>query len=157
MQHIFFTTDIQNIKQTGNMTDIKIKHYTENIHYEMEQTVRLMKKMTLQIFQKLGFDISPDEGMISEDEGKGKFGPYKQSQRKEIYEAYAKHMLSIGKAYPCFASAEELDEMRAKQEAAKVRPGYYGIWAKYRNLPVDEAAEKILTVKDAIDYLSKNA
>jgi len=61
MQHIFFTTDIQNIKQTGNMTDIKIKHYTENIHYEMEQTVRLMKKMTLQIFQKLGFDISPDE------------------------------------------------------------------------------------------------
>ena len=89
------------------------------------------------------FDISPDEGMISENEGKGNYGPYKQSQRKEIYEAYAKYMLSIGKAYPCFATPEELDEMRAKQEAAKVRPGYYGVWAKYRNLSVEEAAQRI--------------
>ena len=89
------------------------------------------------------FDISPDEGMISETEGKGIYGPYKQSLRKEIYEAYAKYMISIGKAYPCFATAEELDEMRAKQEAAKVRPGYYDVWAKYRNLSVEEAAEKI--------------
>ena len=89
------------------------------------------------------FDISPDEGMISEDEGKGNYGPYKQSQRKEIYEAYAKYMLSIGKAYPCFATPEELDEMRAKQEAAKVRPGYYGVWAKYRNLSIEEAAQRI--------------
>ena len=89
------------------------------------------------------FDIIPDEGMISETEGKGDYGPYKQSQRKEIYEAYAKYMISIGKAYPCFATEEELNEMRAKQEAAKVRPGYYGVWAKYRNLTVEEAAEKI--------------
>ena len=96
------------------------------------------------------FDIIPDEGMISEIEGKGNYGPYKQSDRKEIYEAYAKHMLSIGKAYPCFATAEELEEMRAKQEAAKVRPGYYGIWAKYRNLSVEEAAEKI---KAGVPYI----
>lgn len=89
------------------------------------------------------FNIEPDEGMVSEDEGKGNYGPYKQSLRKEIYQAYAKYMLSIGKAYPCFATAEELDEMRAKQEAAKVRPGYYGVWAKYRNLSIEEAAEKI--------------
>ena len=89
------------------------------------------------------FDIIPDEGMISETEGKGVYGPYKQSDRKDIYQAYAKYMISIGKAYPCFATAEELDEMRGKQEAAKVRPGYYGVWAKYRNLSVEEAAEKI--------------
>lgn len=89
------------------------------------------------------FDIIPDEGMVSETEGKGNYGPYKQSDRKEIYEAYAKHMLSMGKAYPCFATQEELDEMRAKQEAAKVRPGYYGVWAKYRNLSIEEAAERI--------------
>ena len=89
------------------------------------------------------FDIIPDEGMTSETEGKGEYGPYKQSERKEIYEAYAKYMISIGKAYPCFATEEELNEMRAKQEAAKVRPGYYGVWAKYRNLTVEEAAEKI--------------
>lgn len=42
-----------------------------------------------------------------------------------------------------FATPEELDEMRKKQEAAKIRPGYYGVWATYRNLSVEEAAEKI--------------
>ena len=89
------------------------------------------------------FDMKPDEGQISDTEEIGNYGPYKQSNRKEIYEAYAKHMISIGKAYPCFATTEELDEMRAKQEAAKVRPGYYGVWAKYRNLSIEEAVEKI--------------
>ena len=89
------------------------------------------------------FDIEFHEGMINETEEKGSYGPYKQSARKDIYQAYAKYLLEQGKAYPCFASAEELDEMRAKQEAAKIRPGYYGVWAKYRNLSVEEAAEKI--------------
>ena len=89
------------------------------------------------------FDMAPDEGMISDTEELGNYGPYKQSLRKDIYEAYAKYMIEQGKAYPCFATPEELEEMRAKQEAAKIRPGYYGVWAKYRNLPVDEAIEKI--------------
>ncbi len=89
------------------------------------------------------FDIEFDEGMINETEEKGSYGPYKQSARKDIYQAYAKYLLEQGKAYPCFASAEELEEMRAKQEAAKIRPGYYGVWAKYRNLSLEEAAEKI--------------
>lgn len=89
------------------------------------------------------FNINLDEGMINEDEWIGEYGPYKQSLRKEIYESYAKYLIEQGKAYPCFATPEELDEMRTKQEAAKVRPGYYGVWAKYRDLPIDEAADKI--------------
>jgi len=89
------------------------------------------------------FDVMPDEYMINEGEWEGNYGPYKQSLRKDIYESYAKYFIEQGKAYPCFATPEELDEMRAKQEAAKVRPGYYGVWAKYRDLPIDEAAEKI--------------
>ena len=89
------------------------------------------------------FDIIPDEGMISEDEWKGNYGPYKQSLRKEIYESYAKYMIERGKAYPCFCTSEELEEMRVKQENAKIRPGYYGVWAKCRNLSLDEMAEKI--------------
>ena len=89
------------------------------------------------------FDMAPDEGMISDNNEIGEYGPYKQSLRKDIYQAYAKYMLEQGKAYPCFATSEELDEMRAKQETAKVRTGYYGVWAKYRNLSLDEAAEKI--------------
>ena len=89
------------------------------------------------------FDMAPDEGMISDTEEIGKYGPYKQSLRKDIYQAYAKYMLEQGKAYPSFETQEELDDMRAKQEAAKVRTGYYGVWAKYRNLSLEEAADKI--------------
>ena len=89
------------------------------------------------------FDILPDEGMVTETEEKGNYGPYKQSLRKDIYQAYAKYLLEQGKAYPCFCSSEEVDEIRQKQEAAKIRPGYYGVWAKCRNLTVEEAAEKI--------------
>ena len=89
------------------------------------------------------FDISPDEGMISETEEKGNYGPYKQSKRKEIYKAYAKYLIEQGKAYPSFETPEELEEIRTKQEKAKVRTGYYGVWAKCRNLTLDEMAEKI--------------
>ena len=97
-----------------------------------------------QIIESLrNFDIEPDEGMISETEFKGFYGPYRQSLRKDIYQAYAKHLLEQGKAYPCFCSLQELDEIRKKQETAKVRTGYYGVWAKCRNLSVEEMAEKI--------------
>ena len=89
------------------------------------------------------FGIDPDEGMISETEGKGNYGPYRQSMRKEIYQSYAKYLIEQGKAYPCFCTPEELEEMREKQEAAKIRPGYYGVWAKCRNITVEEAIEKI--------------
>ena len=89
------------------------------------------------------FDMAPDEGMISDTEEIGNYGPYKQSLRKEIYQAYAKYLLEQGKAYPCFCTPDDLEEIRNKQEAAKLRTGYYGVWAKCRNLSVEEMAEKI--------------
>ena len=99
-------------------------------------------------FKNFGF--KPDEGMTSETESIGNYGPYKQSQRKEIYQAYAKYLIEQGKAYPCFCTPEEDEERRAKQEAAKVRPGYYGVWAKCRNVTVEEAIERI---KDGEKYI----
>ena len=89
------------------------------------------------------FDMAPDEGMISDTEEIGDYGPFKQSLRKEIYQAYAKYMIEQGKAYPCFCTPEDGEEIRQKQEVAKIRPGYYGVWAKCRNLTVEEMAEKI--------------
>jgi len=89
------------------------------------------------------FDMAPHEGMISDTEEIGNYGPFKQSLRKEIYQAYAKYMIEQGKAYPCFCTPEDGEEMHKKQEAAKIRPGYYGVWAKCRNLTVEEMAEKI--------------
>ena len=91
------------------------------------------------------FDMAPDEGMISDTEEIGNYGPYKQSLRKDIYQAYAKYMIEQGKAYPCFCTPEDGEKIRKKQEVAKVRPGYYGVWAKCRNLSVEEMAEKIKT------------
>ena len=89
------------------------------------------------------FGIVPDEGMVSEIEGKGNYGPYRQSQRKEIYQSYAKYLISQGKAYPCFCTPEDVEEIRNKQEVAKIRPGYYGVWAKCRNVTVEEAIKRI--------------
>ena len=96
------------------------------------------------------FDMAPDEGMITDTEEIGNYGPFKQSLRKEIYQAYAKYLLEQGKAYPCFCTPEDGEEIRQKQESAKIRPGYYGVWAKCRNLTVEEAAEKI---KNGEDYI----
>ena len=91
----------------------------------------------------IDFDMAPDEGMISDTEEIGNYGPFKQSLRKEIYQSYAKYMIEQGKAYPCFCTPEDGEELRQKQEAAKIRPGYYGVWAKCRNNTVEEMAEKI--------------
>lgn len=102
------------------------------------------------------FGFVPDEGMISEDEGKGNYGPYKQSQRKEIYHSFAKYLIEQGKAYPCFATPEEIEEIRKKQEIAGLRTGFYGVWAKYRNLTVDEAIQKIKNGESYVIRLRSN-
>ena len=73
----------------------------------------------------------------------GNYGPYVQSERKKIYHSYIKYLLKIGRAYPCFCTKDELENLRIKQEKSKIRPGYYGRFAKCRNLSYDEMYEKI--------------
>lgn len=85
------------------------------------------------------FGITIDEGFISGSEQKGEYGPYKQSDRAEIYQTYAKELIRKGLAYPCFCTAEELDEVRKIQEERKIRTGYHGEWAKHRNITADGA------------------
>ena len=89
------------------------------------------------------FGIIPTEGMTDENNEIGKYGPYKQSLRKDIYQSYAKKLIEEGKAYPCFCTPETLEEIRSNQEKAKERTGYYGKWTRCRNMPIDMAAEKI--------------
>ena len=91
------------------------------------------------------YDLSPDETV-----GRGNYGPYVQSERGEIYISYAKKLLEEGKAYPCFCTQEDLEEARSNQEKAKERTGYYGKWAKCRNMPIDMAADKI---KSGVPYV----
>jgi len=89
------------------------------------------------------YGIVPDEGFDGNGNEIGAYGPYRQSDRKLIYQAYIKHMLETGKAYPCFATAEELDALRKQQEACGSRPGYYGRWAKWRDLDEAKVEEKL--------------
>ncbi len=84
------------------------------------------------------YNVLPDEGPQLDGTDKGAYGPYTQSFRKEIYQAYAKEVLKRGLAYPCFCSAEELDLMRKVQEKQGLRTGYYGKYAKCRNLTDEE-------------------
>ncbi len=89
------------------------------------------------------FGFTFDEGPINEDEQIGKYGPYIQSMRKEIYQTYAKDLLLKGLAYPDFTTKEELDILRSEQEKSKKRIGYYGKWARSRFLSEEEIIKKL--------------
>ncbi|MBR7161911.1 MAG: glutamate--tRNA ligase, partial [Clostridia bacterium] len=71
------------------------------------------------------YGVSFDEGAVLDENGsityKGDYGPYKQSMRGPIYQTYAKQLVREGKAYPCFSTEEELDELQQinKKEAIK--------------------------------------
>ena len=88
------------------------------------------------------YDLVPDEYEFNE-KIIGNYGPYIQSERKEIYHAFIKHLISIGRAYPCFCTKEELDQMRENQETMKIRTGYHGRFARCSRLTPEEAIEKI--------------
>ena len=88
------------------------------------------------------YNVVPDEYEFN-GKIKGNYGPYTQSERKEIYHTFIKYLIEIGRAYPCFCTKDELNELRKEQDNNKVRPGYYGKYAKYRDLPIDKAMEKI--------------
>ena len=88
------------------------------------------------------YGVTADEGVMTDGSQKGDYGPYVQSQRREIYHTYAKYLVEQGLAYPCFCSAEELDEIRAEQENEPVK-GYYGKYAKCRDLSLDEIENKL--------------
>lgn len=101
------------------------------------------------------FGISADEGVTGNNSEKGNYGPYTQSKRAEIYQTFAKDLVKKGLAYPCFCTPEELDEIRNSQENDDVK-GYYGKFAKCRNLTYDEIAEKIAQNKEWTLRLKSN-
>ena len=88
------------------------------------------------------YGINPDEYEYN-GKTKGEYGPYIQSERKEIYHAFIKHLIEIGRAYPCFCSKEYLEKTSEIQRKDGLRTGYYGRYAKCRNLSIDDAIKKI--------------
>lgn len=94
------------------------------------------------IDQLFTFGLGHKEGYFV-DGDKGDYGPYQQSKRADIYKVGIKYLVSIGRAYPDFCSSEDLEKIRKAQEESKVIPGYYGIYARDRNLSNDERVERI--------------
>ncbi|MBE6835578.1 MAG: glutamate--tRNA ligase [Ruminococcaceae bacterium] len=89
------------------------------------------------------FDLFFDEGIDRNGE-KGDYGPYTQSKRVEIYQTVAKQLIREGKAYPCFCTSEELAALRERQEKEGAPfGGYYGKWAKCRDLSFEEIEKNI--------------
>lgn len=95
------------------------------------------------------FGINFDEGATETGET-GDYGSYVQSKRGPIYQCFAKKLIAEGKAYPCFLTEDEINQIRAEQEAAKQTPGIYGKWAKSRNLTLEEISSKLA---DGLPYV----
>lgn len=83
------------------------------------------------------FGVNFDEG-AEIDSPLNKYGPYYQRRRASVYRAFAKDLIRRGLAYPCFCTEEELDKVREEQTANKLITGYYGEFAKCRNLTEEQ-------------------
>ena len=121
----------------------KLAHDTDGIFYlriEDTDTKREVKGSTETLINQLAlFNVKIDEGYSIG----GEYGPYIQSERSFIYNTVIYDMVTKGLAYPCFCSASDLEQTRNVQTANKERPGYYGKYAKCRNIDVDEAITRI--------------
>ena len=121
----------------------KLAHDTDGIFYlriEDTDTKREVKGSTETLINQLAlFNVKIDEGYSIG----GEYGPYIQSERSFIYNTVIYDMVTKGLAYPCFCSASDLEQIRNIQTANKERPGYYGKYAKCRNISVDEAITRI--------------
>lgn len=130
----------------GAFVDERLAHQSGGVFYlRIEDTdeKRQVEGAVETIISSLEFfGVTFDEG-AARDGDKGDYGPYYQSRRAEIYQTFVKQMVSLGQAYPCFCTEEELNEIRAAQENLKENPGYYGKWAKHRDLSLEEIQSRI--------------
>lgn len=101
------------------------------------------------IYSLAYFDLKFDEGASINGE-EGNYGPYFQSNRGEIYQTVAKYLVEIGRAYPCFCTEEKLGEIRKQQAAANVNTGYYGKWARDRDLSLEDVQANLINNKSFV-------
>lgn len=130
----------------GAFADERLAHQSNGVFYlRIEDTddKRYVEGAVETIIKSLDFfGINFDEGALLDGET-GSYGPYYQSRRGEIYQCFAKEMVKKGQAYPCFLTEDEINEIRACQEANKLNPGIYGQFAKCRDMSLEEIQSKI--------------
>lgn len=90
--------------------------------------------------------ITPDEGVLLDSKGnpseKGKFGPYTQSKRLDLYQEYAQELVEAGHAYYCFCTPERLEKLRREQEEMKRPTRYDGLCKKLSAEEIKERLDK---------------
>ncbi len=128
--------------QTGGIFYLRVEDTDKK--REVEGSIKCLTE------EMMIFGINPIEGAMSDILEIGEYGPYKQSNREEIYKICAKHLITKGLAYPCFCNSEELGRLRDSQEKNKVRPGYYGSFARCRNNSVEDM---IARIKEGEEYI----
>lgn len=115
-------------RQTGGQFILRVedtdrKRFVEGAEEEMMESLHWLG---------LDWDEGPDVG--------GPFGPYRQSERSQVYRDHAERLIESGHAYPCFCSPERLDQVRKLQQQRKKPPRYDGLC---RKLDPQEAAQRI--------------
>ena len=124
----------------------KVAKDTKGVFYlrlEDTDTKREIEGSGEELVRQLSFfDVAPEEGYLG-DKDVGSYGPYRQSEREHIYRVCIKELMLKGRAYPCFCSAEQLEETREIQEMNKEIPGYYGDYAICRNINPNDALTRI--------------
>lgn len=110
-------------KQQGGEFVLRIED-TDQVRSTRESEQAIMDSLK---WLGLNWDHGPDVG--------GEFGPYRQSERSDMYKKFAHQLVDEGKAFYCFATAEELDQMREEQMTEGLRPKYDG---RGLNLSEDE-------------------
>ena len=102
------------------------------------------------------YGINFDEGAILDEEGKiadkGAYGPYKQSQRGTIYQTFAKQLIREGKAYPCFTTEEELDELQAVNKKEEIKNTDWQAEAEKRR--AEMLARREFTIEEVEEHLA---
>ncbi|MBR5278944.1 MAG: glutamate--tRNA ligase [Clostridia bacterium] len=130
----------------GAFTDERLAHTSGGVFYlriedtDAKRTVPNGIAIIIETLGKLG--VKFDEGAVIDGDN-GAYGPYRQSERAEIYQTYAKQLIREGKAYPCFCTEEELASIREQQESQKLTPGYYGEFAVWRDASLEQIQAKL--------------
>lgn len=130
----------------GAFVDERLAHQSEGVFMlrieDTDEKRKVEGSIEIIISSLEYFGLKFDEGAGIDGEI-GSYGPYFQSNRGKIYQCVAKYLVEQGRAYPCFCTEEELEETRNKQAEENVNTGYYGKWAKDRNLTLEEVQEKL--------------
>lgn len=128
----------------GAVVDERLAKQSEGVFYlriedtDSKREVEGAVELTISTMKHFGIEF--DEGALVEGDN-GEYGPYRQSQRKEIYHTFAKYLVQEGYAYPCFCTEQDLEDIRNEQKESKLNFGYYGKWAKHRDMDIEKVEE----------------